>query len=445
MAYVKQNFVSGQKLKADDMNRIEDAIVALEENAQLWGGEDAPIIKEVEQQNVIDAEIIASNYQGGCYLASSGKWYVLNNWFSTNLIPLGERPSNIYIYGVTANIGAHVTWYSEGATEETPTENVVGNNNAAASGGFTLSSDDFDSESGYLHYHATVDSKGESCYLLTIDAGIFGGAKYIRIGFDKNKIAAGTGKYETLYVCVGERYQYIEVPSEEGDSIGFHWRGKKWLALGTSLSSEAQGKWANPMAELSGLVLHNRAVPGAKIGGHILYYAQNAAELPTADLVTVEGAVNDYASNVPLGKVGDTVPYLHTFSSPEWNNGGNDETGTFAGACYQVFKSVREKAPNAVVVAITDPVGQNIASTGARYNREARNGQNLSQMDYNDMIIAVAKYCGVPTIDVATLSGITQETPAYYVDHLHHTDLGGRQFASTVWAHLKHLPLKIVE
>ena len=30
MAYVKQNFVSGQKLKAEDMNRIEDAIVELE-------------------------------------------------------------------------------------------------------------------------------------------------------------------------------------------------------------------------------------------------------------------------------------------------------------------------------------------------------------------------------------------------------------------------------
>ena len=225
---------------------------------------------------------------------------------------------------------------------------------------------------------------------------------------------------------------------------GTQWNGKKWLAIGTSLTSKEQGKWAPPMAELSGLSLSNRAVPGAVMGGHILYYAQKAAELSKVQLITVEGAVNDFASAKPLGKVGDTVPYAHSFASPEWDNGGNNDTGTFAGACYQVFKSLREKAPQSVIVAITDPIGRTIPSTGAKYNRDAKNGQNLLQMDYNNMIKAVAEYMSIPTIDTAVLSGICQENPEYFVDHLHHSDLGGQQLANTVWAYLKQMPTKLV-
>ena len=166
--------------------------------------------------------------------------------------------------------------------------------------------------------------------------------------------------------------------------------------------------------------------------------------MSSAQLITVEGAVNDFASKKPLGKVGDTVPYAHSFSSPVWDNGGNDETGTFAGACYQVFKALKDNAPNAVIVAITDPIGRTVPSTGAKYNRDARNGLNLLQLDYNKMIKDVAEYMSIPVIDVAVLSGISQESPDYFVDHLHHSDLGGQQFANTVWSYLKHMPLKLV-
>ena len=50
MSYVKQNFVSGQKLKAEDMNRIEDAIAELESSvAEL----------EFDRENIV-AEVIAA-------------------------------------------------------------------------------------------------------------------------------------------------------------------------------------------------------------------------------------------------------------------------------------------------------------------------------------------------------------------------------------------------
>jgi hypothetical protein len=218
------------------------------------------------------------------------------------------------------------------------------------------------------------------------------------------------------------------------------WKGKNWVALGTSITSEAQGKYVNPLAALSGMTVTNHGVPGCKMGSHILYYAQNSTALATAHVVTVEGSVNDYASASPLGQVGDTIPYLHTFSSPAWNNGGSDD-GTFAGACYQVFKEVLENAPNAVVICLTDTIGREVTSTGAHYNREARNSLGLSQMDYNNMFKEVAEYMGVIVIDTANLSNITQERTRFYADHIHHSALGGGQFANAVWGKLKNIPL----
>lgn len=469
MGYERLNLSNGTAFDETHVEHLEDGIeeankaVTPEKTDFMYeqGTEETTVTTEVEQANAIDADLITSNYQGGCYLAASGKWYLLASWFSTNLIPVGnERPANIYLYGFASGSEPHITWYTEDATEETPSADVVGNNNLNTAYGFTFNMDSFTSDSGYIMCEATMDSKGTSCHVLTLLPGWGGDARYIRLGLGKAQIAAGEAEYDTLYACLGERYQTVETTIGGGDrplyrfkkpisgmdieAMGEQWNGAKWLAIGTSLTSTDQGKWADPMVELSGLDLTNRAIPGAAMGGHILYYAQHAAELPTAKLVTIEGAVNDYAGGRPLGEVGDIVPYLHAFTSPEWNNGGNEETGTFAGACYQVFKAVRENAPNAAVVVITDPVGQNIASTGAHYNREARNSLGYSQMDYNRMIKDVAEYVGIPCIDVATLSGITQETPDYYVDHLHHTELGGRQFANTVWSRLRFMPNKLV-
>lgn len=241
-----------------------------------------------------------------------------------------------------------------------------------------------------------------------------------------------------------EHFSHIE-DGIEGAEIGRYWKDASFLALGTSLTSVQQGKWVPPFVEISGVKLaNNRAVPGAVMGGHILYYAQNATELKNAELVIVEGAVNDFAGGRPLGTVGDTVPYKVAFSSPVWDNGGDDETGTFAGACYQVFKALKEKATKAVIVAVTDPIGLTVPSTGAKYNRDVKNKQGLYQMDYNKMIKQVAEFMSIPVIDTAVLSGMSQETPSYYVDHLHHTDLGGEQFARTVWAYLKQIPKKLI-
>ena len=416
----------------------------------------------VEAENLFDADIVSSNYTGGCYLASTGAWYVTGTFFSTNLIPVSNRPVTLYIYGLTANSDAHITLYGSSATEETPTAGVVGNGNSNPSGGFIFNLNGGSSWDGILTSELSEDSNGTPCFKLTFkyDAVVGATLAYFRFGFKTSYITAGGNNYSSIYICNGERYTGTEtttiyrfnnkISAEDINGLSIEpvepenqWEGKNWTALGTSITSVAQGKYVTPLAELSGLIATNQGVPGSVMGGHILYYAQKASSLATADIVTIEGSVNDFASANPLGKVGDTVPYFYEFTSPVWENGGTEE-GTFAGACYQVFKAVLENAPNAVVICLTDTVGRDINTTGAYYGREKRNSLDLSQKDYNDMLKAVAEYMGVIVIDTATLSGITQENPDYYVDHIHHSDLGGRQFAQTAWSKIKTIPNKLI-
>lgn len=213
------------------------------------------------------------------------------------------------------------------------------------------------------------------------------------------------------------------------------WYGKQWVALGTSLTSEAQGKYTVPLAQRSGMEVTNYGVPGGTAIGHVLQSAQTA-ELSSADLVTIEFGVNDWVEGVPLGTAGDTVPYLATVD--QWSNGGN-ETGTFAGACYQIFKTVQERASGAVVVFLTEPTGQSVTESGENCARERTNYLGLRQKDYSDMAVAVAQYMGVSVIDAGSTSMIGQEHPQYLADQIHHTDLGGKQYALTVWMELKDI------
>lgn len=232
------------------------------------------------------------------------------------------------------------------------------------------------------------------------------------------------------------------------------WEGKKWVAFGTSITDnysqnsyitqgdhagEHTGKYVPyllTMSKLSSDDFVNRGISGGSINGHILYYIRYyTSDEANADLITIEGAVNDFANSVPLGQVGDTVPYTHTLL-PD----GTSE-GTFAGACYQAFTTALTNAPNAVVVLLTETTGKDHVGY-ANYNQLRKNSLNLTQWDYIDMTIKVARFVGIPVIMCGQNSMINAQNPQYIADHIHHTYLGGYQYARTIWEKLKRIPLK---
>ena len=221
---------------------------------------------------------------------------------------------------------------------------------------------------------------------------------------------------------------------------GNPWYGKTWIAMGTSLSSEEYGTYVAPLAERAGMNATSMGIPGGTAIAHILK-AVETTDFSKADLITVELGINDWAENVPLGDFWDTDPYLATID--DWTNEGTEE-GSFAGGCYQIFTTLQERAPQAVIVLLTDTTGQNFEDESCAL--EKINSNELLQQEYTEMAMAVARYTGIPVIDAGSTSMINRHHPEYLEDQIHHSELGGKQYALAVWMELKDIaPLLTAE
>ena len=213
------------------------------------------------------------------------------------------------------------------------------------------------------------------------------------------------------------------------------WYEKNWVALGTSLTSQAQGKFVTPLAERSGMNVTNLGIPGGTATAQILQAVQ-VADLSQADLITIEFGVNDWFEGIPLGTVGQTTPYLVEVDG--WSNDGTAD-GTFAGACYQIFTTLQKRAPQAVIVFLSDSTGRKMEN-GENCASDQLNSIDLPQFSYTQTAMDVANYVGIPTIDAGTISMINQYHPDYLADQIHHSELGGQQYALAVWMELKNIP-----
>lgn len=227
------------------------------------------------------------------------------------------------------------------------------------------------------------------------------------------------------------------------------WDGKKWFAFGTSITDTdyinaetgtPTGKYVPYLAEMSGMSVTNCGIAGGTWGkggthggsANILNRILST-DLSSADLITIEGCVNDFACAVPIGELGDT--------------GGTDavadtETITICGSLYRAVKHCLETAPNAVVILLTESTGKEYTLKNgqtANYCVNKKNSLGLFQKDYNDVTIEMGRFMGVRVIDAGSKSQINCFKPEYIVDQIHHTELGGKQYAETIWDELKNI------
>jgi hypothetical protein len=221
---------------------------------------------------------------------------------------------------------------------------------------------------------------------------------------------------------------------------GMHWNGKNWYAFGTSITDtsymnaetgEVTGKFVPYLAELGGLNVTNCGIAGGCIGSGGIHGGTSnilnrilETDLSDADLITIEGFVNDFACAVAVGDIGDT------------------ENTTICGALYQAIKYCLENS-HATVVLLTESYGRQytLKTTGAtaNYSIDKKNSLGLIQKDYNDAIIKMGAYMGVPVIDCGGSSHINNFHPEFIIDQIHHTELGGKQYANTIWKELKNI------
>ena len=212
------------------------------------------------------------------------------------------------------------------------------------------------------------------------------------------------------------------------------WSGKNWYAFGTSITStnntlgetnSPTGKYPPYLCQLSGLLLHDYAIAGGTIGTDGIHGGTSnilsritGTDLSGADLITIEGFVNDFACAVAIGALGDT---------------GNT---TMYGAITQAVSYCLQHS-DATVVLITESIGRSY--NNADYRTTRKNSLDLTQNDYNEVIRQVGKFLGVPVIDAGAKSQINEYRPEYLYDHIHHSELGGKQYAETIWDELKNI------
>ena len=194
----------------------------------------------------------------------------------------------------------------------------------------------------------------------------------------------------------------------------------------------------------------NYSVGGGAYSGHLLYYIYRDdiqkygltrvgthAALKDADLITLEGSINDFASSVPLGTVNDTAPYSSAEPTTEnqnsTNNFGGTTDGTFAGCVYTAITKLREINPTATIVLITDNAGTGSCAA------DKKNSLGLYPHDYTDMVIAVANRLNCPVIDAGRTAGFENHLDTYLSDHIHHSAAGGEAYANAIWVGLQEI------
>ena len=213
------------------------------------------------------------------------------------------------------------------------------------------------------------------------------------------------------------------VASLDPSGLGAHWNGKKWYAYGTSITDTTPtGKYVQPLAQMSGLVLTDKGIGGGGIGdlggyshGQVFNAICNTTDGKLeADLITLETGPNDTAAEVPLGTIYDTTQE------------------TLAG-CLNLCLRYLQTNTNAQVVVISS-VATNIQPNAADKYYE------WFMMIRDICFINKVKFIAAPTnMGYAKLTASNKRD--YVVDNIHQTELGGYIYAESIWAELRNVPL----
>ena len=417
MAYKKHEFVKGEKLYASQMNDIQDAIIEnekgvsrLEERVEkIEAGEDKTEVVLVGGWNGI------SMVSG--YIDTNGSVVPHEYYVTSNYLP--ALSGTDIGYSVQSIVGTCyvIAFYDE-------SKNFLPSASLKATGGASATRVPF---SGTL----------------TIPDGV----AYFRIMDFKNSSGVVTGTFSF----------YKEVSKDAESS----WVGKRWFAFGTSITDTLSvneetgtptGKYVPYLADMSGLVVDNHGISGGTIGKGGAYGGTAnilreilSTDLSAADLITIEGFVNDFACSVSLGELGE-----NTVSDAE-DIDALDEI-TIRAALYAAIKHCLETAPNATVILLTESTGKEYTMTAGasqgttvNYTVTRKNSIDLFQKDYNDAIIEMGRFMGVRVIDAGANSQINCFDPEYVIDQIHHTELGGKQYATVIWDELKNISPKVTE
>ncbi|MBQ9784959.1 MAG: SGNH/GDSL hydrolase family protein [Clostridia bacterium] len=200
------------------------------------------------------------------------------------------------------------------------------------------------------------------------------------------------------------------------------WNDKLWYAYGTSMTSVEWGHYVPVVAELSGMRVVNRGIPGGSLTPDGYGKGSTKRAVMTledgkadADLITLEVLPNEGAV---VGNIYDT------------------DDSSFCGCFNQCIRYLQEHTKAQIVVIIM--IGGNDRAPDV-----PTESRGIPQFEFAEIIERVAHLNGVPVINAFCEAGFGYarvKGKDYQIDHIHLNPLGGRNMGKFIWSKLKDIP-----
>lgn len=202
--------------------------------------------------------------------------------------------------------------------------------------------------------------------------------------------------------------------------------GLDGVAFGTSLTyrSQTTGGYLSTLEMLSGISFDNQGIGSSFILGNMLTAIKGYTGYTGKRICTLEGFVNDWYNNNPLGT---------------WKDA--NET-TVCGCVRSALNYILSQNDDLTVFLILDHYGR--LYSGVDCSTTAKNASDLTQFEYYSEIAKVAKSLGIPVIAEYEISGISENTPQYLLDNIHCNSLGANQSACAIWYQMKQHPVNLM-
>lgn len=262
-----------------------------------------------------------------------------------------------------------------------------------------------------------VDSEGKCIKVLSFNQNVYGFRipkipNAIGIRFCRGSLFASTFKVYTGEISNG-KYNFTS-----GKQTGLL-NGLKYVALGDSVT--IGGRYTSKVVSDTGLSLTNLGVGGMRITGDGTTGISGTDKLSSipldAKVITLNGGINDWYSEIPLGNINDT------------------STETFYGAMNTIIKYINENIPECCFLICSTTYGEMYNKHGGDWNDARTNRLGLTPNDYGDAMIEAAKKHNCHWVDTGRVGYNQTNIRSYMIDDgglLHPNDFGGSRIGKVI-------------
>ena len=244
----------------------------------------------------------------------------------------------------------------------------------------------------------------------------FGAANAATVARTVKTIVTAPANADHVYIgYINTPVGYICPVKDFTIKTGYNWRGKKWAAIGDSLTetnNTSAKKYHDYIAEETGITVKNKGisgtgfVAGARDMMNFIHRLREAGEENDADIVSVFGSFNDLDEGVT-----DYSSYFSSAISDFYN---------YAVMPYQG----NGRVPTLLLITPTPWTSANPSS-----------GSSSAAENYVKSMLAVAAEYGVPCLDLFHSSGLarlTQNTSYFDANGVHPNDEGHKIIARQI-------------